>query len=246
MCTLIVCRNAHPRYPLIVASNRDEYYKRESRGPWCFDVGLSRQTLSPIDMKRGGTWIGVCTRGWFVGLTNQDDDCHLNGAMSRGHVVMTLLSFSNIDDATDYVMHVDSTKHRPFNVVYGDTNGMKLASVHADGPRVSDVQDGITIVTNDHTPSAYYSKRESEATLAAQRALRSPDPIASLERALSTHVPHEETYQSLCVHDDAIGFGTVSSAIISVDTSLNVEYRHMEGHACRLNRNNELWRLRGS
>lgn len=68
MCLVLVAWKAHPKYSLIVASNRDEYHKRPS--------ALAHQWPSNPDITAGqdlealGTWMGVTRSGRWAVVTN--------------------------------------------------------------------------------------------------------------------------------------------------------------------------------
>jgi uncharacterized protein with NRDE domain len=68
MCTLIVSIRQHDAVPLVVAANRDELLTRPARGPFKWK-GLP--FVAPRDEQAGGSWLGLTTRGLFVGVTNR-------------------------------------------------------------------------------------------------------------------------------------------------------------------------------
>lgn len=87
MCHLVVGLNAHPDYPFVVASNRDEYSDRSFSDPVVHDDGV----LCSIDHRSGGTWLGVhAQRGHFATLTNMDGRGG-RGAVSRGALTLAFV-----------------------------------------------------------------------------------------------------------------------------------------------------------
>ena len=66
MCLALIAFAAHPRYNVVVAANRDEYHARPAAPAAWWDEGF----LAGRDLKAGGTWLGVDTRGRFALLTN--------------------------------------------------------------------------------------------------------------------------------------------------------------------------------
>ena len=63
MCTMILLKGVHPKWPLVVAANRDEFYSRPTAGP-------QRLVSDPVvfggkDLQAGGTWLGVTPRGFL-------------------------------------------------------------------------------------------------------------------------------------------------------------------------------------
>jgi uncharacterized protein with NRDE domain len=68
MCLVAIAWNAHPRYPLIVAGNRDEFHERPSAAagwwPGAPDVYGGR------DLVAGGSWLAVNRRGRLAVVIN--------------------------------------------------------------------------------------------------------------------------------------------------------------------------------
>ncbi len=90
MCTIIFANDCHPRYKLVVAANRDEFYKRPTQ-PAAF-WQEHEDILAGKDLKEGGTWMGITTGGRFATLTNYRDPAAFNpSAKSRGHLVYNYL-----------------------------------------------------------------------------------------------------------------------------------------------------------
>jgi uncharacterized protein with NRDE domain len=71
VCLLVLAWNAHPRYRLVVAANRDEYHDRPSAplGPW----PSAAEILAGRDQRAGGTWLGIDRRRRFGIVTNYRD-----------------------------------------------------------------------------------------------------------------------------------------------------------------------------
>lgn len=68
MCLALVAFDAHDRYRLIVAANRDEFHGRASAPAnyWQDYPNI----LGGRDLEGGGTWLGVNRRGSFAAITN--------------------------------------------------------------------------------------------------------------------------------------------------------------------------------
>ena len=71
MCLLIFAHEADPRYPLVVAANRDEFHARPTAGS---EFWPERPTiLAGKDLEQGGTWMGITRGGRFAAITNYRD-----------------------------------------------------------------------------------------------------------------------------------------------------------------------------
>ncbi|WP_310531092.1 NRDE family protein [Novosphingobium sp.] len=66
MCVAAVAWNAHPRWRLVVAANRDEFHERPTAPLTLWDDG----TIAGRDLRAGGTWLGVNAAGRFALVTN--------------------------------------------------------------------------------------------------------------------------------------------------------------------------------
>ncbi|HRP80757.1 MAG TPA: NRDE family protein, partial [Flavobacteriales bacterium] len=68
MCLIALAYKAHPRFPLIVAANRDEFMDRPTEpAHWWKDApGI----FAGRDKRAGGTWMGINRRGRFAAITN--------------------------------------------------------------------------------------------------------------------------------------------------------------------------------
>jgi uncharacterized protein with NRDE domain len=91
MCLIIFAWHVHPRYPLVVAANRDEFFRRPTAAAKFWDDAPS--VLAGKDIEAGGTWMGVTTRGRFSALTNFRDPAQMqNDRPSRGKLVADFLT----------------------------------------------------------------------------------------------------------------------------------------------------------
>lgn len=68
MCLILFAYRQHPRYRLIVAANRDEFYARPTASAAYWPE--HPQLLAGKDLQQGGTWLGTTLNGRFAALTN--------------------------------------------------------------------------------------------------------------------------------------------------------------------------------
>ena len=110
MCLIALAYHTHPRYPLVLAANRDEFLDRPA-DPAHFWVDAPH-ILAGRDRKAGGTWLGVTRTGRFAALTNHRD-LHrpANPGPSRGVLVRKAL-----DDELD---GEDTSRYEGFNLLHG-------------------------------------------------------------------------------------------------------------------------------
>ena len=70
MCLLAFAYNHNADAPLIVISNRDEFYRRETLPMHWWQDG---DVLAGRDQQAGGTWLGLSKNGRFAAVTNFRD-----------------------------------------------------------------------------------------------------------------------------------------------------------------------------
>lgn len=102
MC-ISVLSTAHPEYPFILISNRDEFVHRPTlRADW-WDPP-DHQVLAGRDLQRQerGTWLGITKQGRIAVLTNyREEGVNENGQKSRGAMVNSYLAVPPEDDETE-------------------------------------------------------------------------------------------------------------------------------------------------
>jgi uncharacterized protein with NRDE domain len=132
MCTLLLAIEQHPRYRLILAANRDEFYERPTASAafWCEAPHL----FAGRDLARGGTWLGVTTAGRIAALTNYREPHPVRvNPPSRGHLVSDFLS-SNLG-GEEYLQQLQSSAlpYSGYNLLVGDLNRLYYYSNKSDG-----------------------------------------------------------------------------------------------------------------
>ncbi|KAG8214389.1 NRDE protein-domain-containing protein [Butyriboletus roseoflavus] len=121
----------HPDYALILCSNRDENLSRPTE-PACFhtfggqlEPGQQTNILSGIDVKAGGTWLGVSRTGKLALLTNITEPYN-TFASSRGYLLSSFLSSPSSPSLEDDVRSLI-----PPDARYAGFNLMLLAPASA-------------------------------------------------------------------------------------------------------------------
>lgn len=135
MCLILFAWCQHPRYPLVLAANRDELYRRPS-APLAFWHDAP-DLLAGRDQVAGGTWLGVTRGGRFAAVTNvRDPRRQRPEAPSRGHLVSEFLRSEQ--PAADYLAKLQScaADYNGFNLLLGDSSGLQFFSNYDQSPRV--------------------------------------------------------------------------------------------------------------
>lgn len=119
MCLLLIAYDTHPRYRLVVAANRDEFYARPTApAAWWDD---EPNLLAGRDLEQSGTWLGVTRAGRWAGLTNfRDPAARKPAARSRGLLVSEFLRSAQSVPAYLAQLSAERTQYNDFNLLAWD------------------------------------------------------------------------------------------------------------------------------
>lgn len=123
MCLVALAIDQHPRFPLVVASNRDEFFERPTApmdwwAPSPSTAGAPT-VLSGRDLRSGGTWLGLTAPGRLALLTNvRGGHAHEPDAPSRGRIVTDWLAIG--ETTADFWTRTMLSGHNGFNLVAAD------------------------------------------------------------------------------------------------------------------------------
>lgn len=145
MCTILFAFKQHPKYKLIVAANRDEFYERPTAKAHYWNDYPN--ILAGRDLEKMGTWMGVATSGRFSALTNyRDPKESVVGKLSRGMLVADMLK--DTQHPKHYLETVKKNNHLypGFNLLVGDMNELYYYSNIAN--HIEMIDPGIHGVSN--------------------------------------------------------------------------------------------------
>jgi uncharacterized protein with NRDE domain len=155
MCLIAWNWQPHSNMPLLLLSNRDEFYARPAMPLhwWGDDEGQGPAILAGKDLQGGGTWLGLSRSGRLAALTNyRSPDALRSDTPSRGELVAGFLR-SDLDAAT-YLQQLAgrTVDYNPFNLLVYD--GHTLMGLESRGAKLVQLQPGIGAVSNAdfHTP----------------------------------------------------------------------------------------------
>lgn len=226
MCLILIAYRYHPRYPLLVAANRDEFHDRPT-APLGFWEDIP-QIVAGRDLKEGGAWMGIDRTGRFAAITNYRDPSRvLPDAPSRGHLVSDFLR--SAEPARVYLDRLASkaSAYNGFNLVLGDAGGLFYYSNR--GGELRALAPGLYGLSN-HLLDTPWPKLERGRRALRQLLDRQPDPTPDellellTDRALApdsdlphTGVPLEWERWLSAIFIAAPGYGTRSSTALRVD-----------------------------
>lgn len=171
MCLALIALHAHPRYPLVIAANRDEFHARAADpAHWWTETMLAGR-----DRAGGGSWFGVTRAGRWALVTNFREGVARDAlAPSRGGLVTGALDAHETILAFAARASVDGQRFHGFNLLAGEGAVGAYASNRASGARV--LGRGITGLSNHLLDTPWPKVLRSKAALAAALA-RNDDPL---------------------------------------------------------------------
>jgi uncharacterized protein with NRDE domain len=147
MCLLVLAWQAHARYRLIVAANRDEYHERPA-------AALARWTQPPgiiagRDLRAGGAWLALDAARRFGVVTNfrelQEGE---RGAPSRGSLIPAYLADGAGARAFFRRLEPAAGDYSGFNLLLADRDSLWYGSNRAQ-PFVRALPPGVYGLSNE-------------------------------------------------------------------------------------------------
>jgi uncharacterized protein with NRDE domain len=145
MCVILFAAGAHPRFPLIVAANRDEAYARPA-SPAAF-WSDSPHIYAGRDLEQGGTWLGLSRDGRFAAITNYRQGIR-NGDAPRSRGELTRDYLTGGRDIEDYLGEVSRrySDYHGFSMIAGTPERLYFCSNRAE--RIEPITPGVHGLSN--------------------------------------------------------------------------------------------------
>ena len=232
MCLIAFVWRAHPRYRLVVATNRDEYFGRPAAPAGFWDD--HRNVLAGRDLEAGGTWLGITLDERFAALTNYRNPADKKtGAPSRGALVSDFLTGRTTPQ--EYVRQVEShaMDYNGFSLLVGDARSMFFFSNRSG--RATRVAPGVHGLSNHLLDTPWPKIEKGKAGLAALLdgpfdAKAAFGLLEDTERASSGELPSTGVSLELEERLSAIrilavgGYGTRCSSVLSFSEDGRIEF----------------------
>jgi len=231
MCLILLAWRAHPRYPLVVAANRDEFFARPTAAADFWPD--APQVLAGRDLQGGGTWLGVTRSGRFAALTNYRDPAQVKAeAPSRGELVSGFLCGRGAPD--DFRRRIESVApaYNGFNLLFGTGRSLHYFSNCGEGG--GELGSGIYGLSNHLLDTPWPKVANGKSALArALAALPDDAPLLALLR--DDRIAPDDALPRTDVSLDwerllsaafvrSAGYGTRSSTVLLVDDAGNLNF----------------------
>jgi uncharacterized protein with NRDE domain len=162
MCSIFFAYNAHPRYQLILAANRDEFYERPTaRAAFWQDAP---EILAGRDLVYQGTWLGVTRNGRFSAVTNYRDASAPTGNLSRGNLVGDFLRGTETPENYLRKIQENAGNYSGFNLLVGEF-GAETGYFSNRGDRIKMLESGIYGLSNHLLDTPWQKVTRGKAAL---------------------------------------------------------------------------------
>jgi uncharacterized protein with NRDE domain len=244
MSLILVAYEAHPRYRLVVAANRDEFHRRDTAlAAWWPDApGI----LAGRDYEEGGTWLGITRQGRFAAVSDYRDPKRLRaGLRSRGLIVSDFLEDDAAAMETLRGLAERPRRYNPFAVLMDDGCELGWCSNRVRGAHR--LTPGIYGLSNHLLDTPWYKVASGKAELAALIEADAVNPrhllavLASCTPGPQRSLPHTgvgEDCERWLSPRFVLGntFGTRSSTVLLVTRDGEVELveRSFDAGGCEI------------
>ena len=230
MCLIFIALKNHPKYKLIVAANRDEFYARKT-APAAFWQDHPT-ILGGRDLEAMGTWLGMTKSGRICMVTNFRDLKNINpDAPSRGKLVSDFLLDTRSPEEYLAKVEAQAKKYNGFSLIAGTVDALYYLSNYKEG--IIHLNSGLFGLSNHllETPWPKVEKGKDELqillkspTLHAEDLfpVLSDDTISADDRLPDTGVGLAWERALSAAFIKSPGYGTRSSTVILVDYNNHV------------------------
>ena len=231
MCLIVFAYKAHPKYKLILAANRDEFYERPTAvANWWED---HTSILAGRDLKAQGTWMGVDKNGRFAAVTNYRDASNVKeNVKSRGDLPVNFLAKNKVSIEYNAEVLEEADQYTGFNLLTMDKDmvcinnyenkinvlesgiyGLSNALLDVVWPKVEKAKNNFQIIINGNfSPNNLIELMQDEEVVCDEKLPQTGLPLET-ERAVS----------AMCIRTS--NYGTCCSTIITIDYNGNVLFR---------------------
>jgi len=232
VCLILLALDAHPRYRLIVAANRDELHERPSEPAhfWPDRPAI----LAGRDRQAGGTWMGVSRSGRFAAVTNFREPAEpAPGLRSRGELCAGFLARAAAARDSAEAIAARGEQYGGFSLILRDAAGCWFVSNRNGGPAA--VAPGVHGLSNHTLNEPWPKVRRGRRALAEAIATEHLDPerllaiLADTSPAAGEELPDTGLAPALERRLSAIfirgeQYGTRSSTVLLLGAGGQVQY----------------------
>jgi uncharacterized protein with NRDE domain len=182
MCLVLIAYRAHPRYPLVLAANRDEFHARPAQMLHWWKDGV--RMLAGRDLQAGGSWLGLDDAGRIALVTNyRDPSVPRPEGTSRGSLIGEFLGGAVSASGFASATASRAGQFSGFNLLAMDHEGLAYVTSHPE-PEARMLLPGIYGLSNKQLDTPWPKLLRARGHFERELAGDHPQPEA-LMRMLS-------------------------------------------------------------
>lgn len=234
MCLITFSIDENPKYKVVLAANRDEFYNRPTRKAQFWNEEGHSNILAGKDLEAGGTWMGITKDGKWAALTNYRDPKNIKeSAPSRGDLVLDYLK--NNLSPTSYLEKITPTAktYNGFNILLG--NHSEVSHFSNKNEQVTTILPGVHGVSNALLDTSWPKLDTAKADLKSITQsenfnkedlfqLLKNDAKADDQKLPDTGIPYEWEKAISSIFIKTENYGTLCSTILLIDHNGNAEF----------------------
>ena len=148
MCTLFIYRNKNTKWPLLIASNRDELFNRKFYNPG-FHWKKYPNICAGKDLSAGGSWLGINKSGLVAAILNRKPSiAKKEKLLSRGIIVLKTLTNISAKKAIEKLSEYNFNCFQNFNLFISDYKNAFWAKYDNNKLSINTVPLGYSIIDN--------------------------------------------------------------------------------------------------
>lgn len=146
MCLIAIAWRVHPRYPLVMIANRDEFHARPSAAA---DVHPQYPELfGGRDLEKGGSWLLASARGRLAAVTNVRLPIPpAPDAASRGELVLDFARSTQPAPVFAQALMARAERYARFNLVMWDGEDLHYVGTHPQAEAAA-IAPGVHVLSN--------------------------------------------------------------------------------------------------
>jgi uncharacterized protein with NRDE domain len=232
MCLIFIALKNHPKYKLIVAANRDEFYDRKTAPASYWED--HPQILGGRDLQASGTWLGMTKSGRIGMVTNFRDPKNIHPkAPSRGKLVTDFLLDTSSGEKYLEKIEGHAKKYNGFSLIAGTVDDLYYLTNYREGVII--LNSGLFGLSNHllETPWPKVENGKNRIQLLLKAAsvkdedlfdILQDEAVSPDEKLPDTglELPLERAMSAAFIRTS--GYGTRCSTVIMVDYSNEVNF----------------------
>jgi uncharacterized protein with NRDE domain len=211
MCLLAIFYRSVPGAPLLVAANREEFFDRPFQPPLV--QRRERRFLAGLDLRAGGTWLGVNERGLVAAVTNRPKAILPERPRSRGLLCRDLLGCATAQVAAEYLrQELASGVYAGASILIADPEQGTIVDL-GDELRFTPLTPGLHLLTNGPPDDVHDPRQTLAREMFAAELPHDVSSFLAIARRVCSQGPDAHG-RSIVLR--RAGRGTVSSTLLAI------------------------------